>query len=241
MELFLLSNGKLTAESELLSYAKQQITASLTRRNITSALLIPYALIRSDYDERAEALSEALGIKVTSIHHHASAADAVQQAECILISGGNTWLLNQLLHENGLIVPIQRAVRERDIPYIGWSAGCVVATPSICTTNDMPVRKTVVLPSLGLFPLQINAHYLDSHAVGHMGETRDERLAEYCALNPSEAVVAIREGSFFHLVDNQLSYYSARQQGFKIFRDGETPQEYQDTQALAPWVPFECR
>ena len=32
--------------------------------------------------------------------------------------------LNQLLHEYGLVVPIQRAVRERGVPYVGWSAGC---------------------------------------------------------------------------------------------------------------------
>ncbi len=56
-----------------------------------------------------------------------------------------------MLHEKGLVVPIQRAVRERNIPYIGWSAGCNVATPTIRTTNDMPVRCSVVMPSLGLF------------------------------------------------------------------------------------------
>lgn len=128
---------------------------------------------------------------------------AVENAECILVSGGNTWLLNQLLHENGLVVPIQRAIRERNIPYIGWSAGCNVATPSIRTTNDMPVRNCVVMPSLGLFPVQINPHYIDAVISGHMGETRDERIAEFCAINPDEIVVALREGSGFHITGNE--------------------------------------
>ena len=55
------------------------------------------------------------------------------------------------------------------MPYVGWSAGCNVATPSIRTTNDMPVCSAAVLPALGLFPLQINPHYLDASISGHMG------------------------------------------------------------------------
>jgi len=241
MELLLLSNGKLSGESELLGYAKERIQAVLKSRAITSAVLIPYALIRSDYDERAMALSEALGIEVTSIHHADNPADAIASAQCILISGGNTWMLNQLLHENSLIVPIQRAVRERNVPYIGWSAGCNVATPSIRTTNDMPVRNSVVLPSLGLFPVQINPHYIDAHVSGHMGETRDERIAEFCAVNPSESVIALREGSLLQVSGNDLSYFSAKDQGFKVFRHGQDIEEYQDTQALSGLVPFTCR
>ena len=143
MELFLLSNGKLSSDSEPLDYAHEQIKGLLKSRNITSAVLIPYALIRSDYDARAVELEHALGIKVGSIHHAGVPAIAIEQAQCILVSGGNSWMLNQMLHEKDLIVPIQRAVRERGIPYIGWSAGCNVATPSIRTTNDMPVRNSV--------------------------------------------------------------------------------------------------
>lgn len=241
MELLLLSNGKLSGESELLGYAKERIQAVLKSRAITSAVLVPYALIRSDYDERATALSQALDIQVTSIHHADNPADAIASAQCILISGGNTWMLNQLLHENSLIVPIQRAVRERNVPYIGWSAGCNVATPSIRTTNDMPVRNSVVLPSLGVFPVQINPHYIDAHVSGHMGETRDERIAEFCAVNPSESVIALREGSLLQVSGNDLSYFSAKDQGFKVFRHGQDIEEYQDTQALSGLVPFTCR
>jgi dipeptidase E len=241
MELFLLSNGKLSDESTLLGYASEHIQAMLKARKISSAILIPYALIRSDYDARAQDLEQALGIKVKSIHHADSPAEAIASAECILISGGNTWMLNHMLHASSLIVPIQRAVRERNVPYIGWSAGCNVATPSIRTTNDMPVSNSVVLPALGLFPVQINPHYIDAHLSGHMGETRDERLAEFCAVNPSESVVALREGSLLHVSGNQLSYFSAKGQGFKVFRHGHETQEYQDTKALSALVPFECR
>lgn len=241
MELFLLSNGKISGESALLSYAKDPLQEMFARRQITSAVLVPYAVIRGNYDERAKELEQTLGIKVSSLHHAGNPAEAIGHAQCILVSGGNTWLLNQMLHEQGLIVPIKRVVRERNIPYIGWSAGCNVATPSIRTTNDMPVRNSVVLPSLGLFPVQINPHYIDAHLSGHMGETRDERIAEFCAINPSESVIAIREGSYLHVSEGQLSYFSAKGEGFKVFRHGRATQEYHDTKALAGLVPFDCQ
>lgn len=162
-------------------------------------------------------------------------------ADAIFISGGNTWRLNQLLHENGLIVPIQRAVRERGVPYVGWSAGCNVATPSIRTTNDMPVCNAAVLPALGLFPLQINPHYLDASISGHMGETRDERLAEFCAINPSEYVVALREASLLQISGDTVEYWSARDQDFKIFKHGQEPQAFMDASPLAELTPFKVR
>lgn len=241
MDIFLLSNGKLPDNSTWLSYALPRIHSMIERRKITRALLIPYAILRGSHDERAKELTVALGINVTSIEHFADPVQAIEQAECILISGGNTWQLNQCLHQYNLIVPIQRAIRERQVPYIGWSAGCNVATPSIRTTNDMPVSNTVVMPSLGLFPLQINPHYIDSHLSGHMGETRDERLAEFCIINPTERVVALREGSGLQIEGNKLSYFSAKQQGFKLFQHNQAFDEQFDTHALAKYVPFECQ
>ena len=240
MELFLLSNGKLADDAPLLGYAQPQLHAMIARRAIRSAVLIPYAIIRGDQQQRAAELSASLGIQVERVQAFASPAEAIAQAELILVSDGNTWFLNQMLHEQGLIGAIQRAVRERQVPYVGWSAGCNVATPSIRTTNDMPVRSSVVLPALGLFPVQINPHYLDASVSGHMGETRDERLAEFCAVNPTEAVIALREGSFLHVHDNQLRYHSVRNEDFKLFRHGEPIQGYHDARALQPLVPFQC-
>lgn len=241
MELFLLSNGRVAEDAPLLSYAHPQLHAMIARRGIRSAVLVPYAIIRGDHAARARELSDALGIEVRTPDAFVSPVAAIEQAELIVVSGGNTWLLNQMLHELGLIVAIQRAVRERDIPYVGWSAGCNVATPSIRTTNDMPVRSSVVLPALGLFSVQINPHYLDAHVSGHMGETRDERLAEFCAVNPQESVIALREASFLHVSDNRLRYYSARGEDFKLFRHGEPVAAYHDVLALQPLVPFSCQ
>jgi len=95
-----------------------------------------------------------------------------------------------------------------------------------------------VLPALGLFPLQINPHYLDASISGHMGETRDERLAEFCAINPSEYVVALREASLLQVSGERLEYWSAREQDFKIFKHGQEPQAFMDAAPLAELTPF---
>lgn len=103
MELFLLSNGKLADDAPLLGYAQPQLHAMIARRAIRSAVLIPYAIIRGDHAQRAADLSASLGIAVRTVDAFTSPAEAIAQAELILVSGGNTWLLNQMLHEQGLI------------------------------------------------------------------------------------------------------------------------------------------
>ena len=55
-----------------------------------------------------------------------------------------------------------------------------------------------------------------------MGETRDERIAEFCAINPDEIVVALREGSGFHITGNELHYFSGKNEGFKLFQHNKT-------------------
>ena len=113
MDLLLLSNGKATEFPGLLGWARDRVQTLLARKQVKRILLIPYAVIRSDWDARARDLTESLGVEAISIHQFDDPVDAINQADAIFISGGNTWRLNQLLHEYGLVVPIQRAVRER--------------------------------------------------------------------------------------------------------------------------------
>ena len=89
MDIFLLSNGGLSGNPQWLSYAQDRIRTMIKTRGIRSAVLIAYAVIRADHDQRASELSEALGIDVTCIEHFDSPVQAVENAECILVSGGN--------------------------------------------------------------------------------------------------------------------------------------------------------
>ena len=65
-------------------------------------------------------------------------ATALENAEAIVVGGGNTFQLLAMLHDRELLGVIRARVHA-GVPYIGWSAGAVIAAPTIGTTNDMPV------------------------------------------------------------------------------------------------------
>jgi dipeptidase E len=179
-----------------LEHAGDQIRAALEQR-VTEVLFVPYAAVTFGYDayERMVAAAfEPLGYTVRSIHHAPNPVAAVRSAQAIVVGGGNTFALLNRMYQNNLVAEIRQRVLA-GVPYIGWSAGCNVAGPSIRTTNDMPIVAPPSLAGLGLVPFQINPHFISGKPAGHNGETREERLAEFLAYNPDEQLVALPEGT----------------------------------------------
>ena len=91
----------------------------------------------------------------------------------------------------------------------GWSAGSNVACPTLCTTNDMPIVQPASFNCLNLVPFQINPHYLDPHPeidkmIKHGGETRQDRINEYLAVNQDRVVVGLREATALWVTDGQM-------------------------------------
>ena len=174
---------------------------------LTSVLFIPFAAVGIDFDsfeaKVADAL-EPLDIEVRSLHRAQDWPGAVAEADAIAVGGGNTFALLGRLHEAGLIEPIRHAVA-KGTPYLGWSAGSNVACPSLCTTNDMPIFQPASFAALSLIPFQINPHFIGGRIEGHNGESREERLAEYLALNPDDRVLALPEGSALRRRAGELS------------------------------------
>jgi dipeptidase E len=125
-------------------------------------------------------------------------------------------------------------LRERalaGVPYVGWSAGSVVACPTIRTTNDLAiVEPPRGLGALGLVGFQINAHFTDAHPPGFQGETRRERLAEFLVANPAAAVVGLPEGSW--LEADAATVVVAGAHAALLFRPGVT------AVTLAPGSPL---
>src|SRR6185436_19166833 len=108
-------------------------------------------------------------------------------------------------------------------PYLGVSAGSNVACPTIRTTNDMPIVQPPTFDALGLVSFQINPHYQDPVAGStHMGETREQRIAEFHEEN-DPPVVGLREGSW--LLVNQESVTLQGLAGARLFKRGQATTE----------------
>lgn len=243
MRLLLLSNSTNPGEAYL-SWAKAEITRFLG--NVpTTALFIPYAAVTFGYDEyegKVDAVFSTLACKIKSIHREWDPVRAVESAETIIIGGGNTWRLVQLMRERGLIEAVKAKV-EAGTPYIGWSAGSNVACPTMKTTNDMPIADPRGLNTLKLVPFQINPHYLDVHPAGHGGETREDRIREFIEVNPDMFVVGLRESCLLKREDNVLQLIGSKTA--RLFKKGWSPKELSSEDDLSfllentiPQVPY---
>ncbi len=202
MKILLLSNSTNFGEPYL-KHAAPLI--SYFSESVSEFLFIPYAAVTISYDEYEAKVNEALAPyskKVKSIHHFQNQEKAVHQAETIVIGGGNTFILLFMLQSANLLNPIRRKVKA-GTPYIGWSAGANLAGPSIKTTNDMPIVETENFGALWLVNFQINPHYTSMVLPNHNGESRDQRIQEFVKCNPDHVVLALPEGSYFRLNDEE--------------------------------------
>ena len=171
-------------------------------------IFIPYAGVGFSYDDYTAKVNEALAhrsIQVTGIHTFQNKEEAIRNASAILVGGGNTFHLLKMLQELKLDSLIQKAVLN-GTPYVGWSAGSNITSPTICTTNDMPIVEPASFNALSLVPYQINAHYTELTLLNHGGESRKQRLFEYLAANPKQRVVCLPESSYLLVKDENHTY-----------------------------------
>jgi dipeptidase E len=223
MRLLLISNSTMAGQPYL-EYPKTEIKNFLGERPV-ECIFIPYAAVTFSYDLYEQKVNERfgeIGHSVKSIHHFANPVKAVEEAEAIVVGGGNTWQLVRMMHEKGLFPAIRQKVLN-GTPFVGWSAGSNVACPTLRTTNDMPIVDPLGFDTLNLVPFQINPHYLDANPEGHAGETREQRIEEFIEINPETYVVGLREGSMLKIENKQL--YLIGDKTLRIFRKGEQPCE----------------
>ncbi|MGQ8335589.1 dipeptidase PepE [Sunxiuqinia sp. A32] len=204
MKLLLISNSTMQGEAYL-DYPKLHIRDFLGSKPV-KALFIPFAAVTFPFDEYEQKVNERfleIGHEVVGIHHFEDPIKAVQEAEAIVVGGGNTWQLVRMMYDQGLM----KAIRDKVLsgtPYIGWSAGSNVACPTLRTTNDMPIIDPTSFNTLNLVPFQINPHYLDANPDGHAGETREQRIQEFMEINPDTFVVGLREGTMLKIEYSKL-------------------------------------
>ncbi|MGS2719965.1 dipeptidase PepE [Paraglaciecola aestuariivivens] len=201
-QLLMLSSSR-KADEDFLQHAIPLIDTHLA--GITKLVFIPYAGVSISWDDYTQKVQNALPqYQVQGIHQFTDAKQAIQQAQAILVGGGNTFNLLNQLYQQELIKDIQTKVNQ-GTAYIGWSAGSNICGNSIRTTNDMPIIQPPSFDALNLVPFQLNPHYTDYQPPGHNGETRAQRIQEFCILNPDMPVVGIREGSALLVQGNKLS------------------------------------
>jgi dipeptidase E len=204
-----------------LEHGVEALKARLT--GVKRVLFIPHALKDHEvYAAKARAAFEAMGFELDALHETPNATGAVEGAEAIFTGGGNTFRLLDTLQRLGVMDAIRGRVAE-GMPYTGASAGTNLACPTIRTTNDMPIVEPASLNALGLVPFQINPHYQDSDPGStHMGETREQRLAQYHEENVLP-VVGLREGAMLWVDGERVTLKGLK--GARIFRRGQAPIE----------------
>ncbi len=229
--LLLISNSTNAGENYL-AWPRKYITEFLKKFRTGKVLFIPFAGVNlipagpgksfDVYEGRVKKVFGELGFDLESIHRKASPLDSIFKAEAIVVGGGNTFHLVKVLHETGMM----SAIRERvltGIPFVGWSAGANVACPTMRTTNDMPISQPLSFDCLGLVPFQINPHYLDVNPAGHGGETREQRILEFLAVNREVTVAGLREATLLRIEGKKIRLMGSR--SLRVFRFGLEPKE----------------
>ena len=216
----LISNSTLYG-SGYLDHAESEIRDFLGA--VRRIAFIPFAAYeRGKYTAQARARFERMNCELMSLHDVSNPRREVESADAIFVGGGNTFRLLKGLYDFDLLEPIRRVVAE-GTPYIGSSAGSIVAGPSLRTTKDMPVVEPPSFEALGLVAFQISPHYLDPDPSSkHMGETQEERILQF--LEENEAPVAgLREGAMLRVEGERVTLRGSA--GARLFRRGEQPVE----------------
>jgi dipeptidase E len=188
---------------------------------IRRVLFVPFALYdRDGYRAKVRARLEPMGFVL---------AESLDGADAVFVGGGNTFRLLKALQDLELIEPIRRGVAD-GLPYVGSSAGSIVAGPTLKTTKDMPIVQPRSFDALTLVAFQISPHYLDPDpASKHMGETQEERIGQYLEEN-DRPVVGLREGAWLRVEGQSVQLGGTG--GGRIFRKGRAPVEARAGEAL---------
>lgn len=192
--LLLLSNSTMPG-TPFFSWPRPWVQSFLGNQS-KKLVFIPFAAVTFSWDEYEAIVSKAfaeMSYDLSSVHKHENKIRAIEEADGIVVGGGNTFALLSEVYSHKLLEVIQKKVAA-GTPYIGWSAGSNLACPTIKTTNDMPIVAPPSLDALNLVPFQINPHYHELKFEGQGGETRKDRLEEFLVKNPDMKVIGLPEG-----------------------------------------------
>lgn len=237
--LLLVSTSKTQSDPRFLGYCEREVQEHFA--GVSTVLFIPYAEPsavdglalnarrtrgevldvphsserRQAYTDYLRSRFENMGFELVGITEQANPIEAVKKAEAIYIGGGNTFDLLRTPYANGLFRALQQRV-QKGMPYLGVSAGTVVAGMNIGSSNDN-VKPVPSIDALELVPFCIKPHYLDplvlsneeiarirdirseaADRLAHQGEQHFERIMEFHHDFPY-TVVGLREGGILQV------------------------------------------
>lgn len=210
MNLLLLSNSTQPGHGWL-EHAKTAIEHFFGQEDI-HPWFIPYAGVSISWDEyyeKARVLFAHMNQTLEPLHRSPNPRQSIASAQGIIVGGGNSFYLLKTLQDLDLLDPIHSQVASGKAKYLGWSAGANLVCPGIYTTNDMPICEPKSLKALGLIDFQINPHYTNRTLEGHGGESRDQRIHEFCQLHPKTKVLGLPEGSYIRVQDSEAILHGA--------------------------------
>jgi len=201
---------------------------------VEEILFIPYArpggISHDEYTIGVNNIFKKTGKKVMGIHMYSDPIEAIKNAHGIFTGGGNTFLLVEQLYRNNVLNTLYEKIVS-GTPYLGTSAGSNICGLTMQNTNDMPIVYPPSFKTMGIFPFNINAHYLDPDPTStHKGETRETRIKEFHKMNP-QPVVGLREGSWLRIKNENIileGTLSAR-----IFEQSKNPYEVPPNSSLS--------
>ncbi|RTE87264.1 MULTISPECIES: dipeptidase PepE [Gammaproteobacteria] len=170
-------------------------------------VFIPYAgvsMAHQDYTKTVGTAFEKAEIELRGIESFSNPRKAIESAEAVAVGGGNTFMLLNLIYENGIYDPLKDRINN-GMPYAGWSAGSNIAGPSIRTTNDMPIIQPRSFSALNAVPFQLNPHYTNATPPGHRGETRSQRIHEFMHVDNHTPIIGIAEGTALHIQNSKMT------------------------------------
>jgi dipeptidase E len=196
-DLLLLSNST-SPGLRYLGHAMAEIAGMLPpgRRRV---LFIPFASAEPvAYTELIAASLAPLGVRTAGAGELADPLAALASADAVFVGGGNTFRLLRGMQDTGLLTAVADRARA-GMPYLGTSAGAVLASPTLRTAGDLAIVEPRSLTALGLVPVQVSPHYRDADQVAiRRGEAQEQRIEEFLTVN-DVPVLGLREGSWLRV------------------------------------------
>lgn len=221
--LLLCSNSTMPVSGEHLGHARTAIKKMLNECNVNEILIVTYAYpdvkggvatneTTKILNEKIVPSFEKIGIRCKILDVNSSPEhqqNEIKNAQSIYMTGGNTFWITRALHQNKVIEILRQKV-DSGMPYIGVSSGTNVTSPTMQTTNDMPLCCVPSCDTLGLIPFQLNVHFSEwKQGKGFSGESRTQRLCQYIQENRKfkntnipTFVLGLQEGTCLHVSGN---------------------------------------